>query len=329
MSQNIFVFPGQGSQYSGMGKDWFDNFKVAQEAFEEASDYSGLDLKKLCFEGSDSELKITEITQPAILTSTVAIFRSLEISNEIKEDALYAGHSLGEYSALVCAGALALGPAAKLVRDRGAYMQEAVPSGKGAMAALIFRPKTEGAEKADALCKEISALGKGFVSVANYNTPEQIVISGESLAVELAVARAIEAPYEVRKAVPLNVSAPFHCSLMKPAAEKLAPALRSAPWKASQMRYLANVDAQIYKLDTGLDHVAERLITQIDHSVLWSQSMKSALKQGYTRLTEIGPNAVLSGMAKRITNGDLSFEARNVDRWEDSKNVANELATRG
>jgi [acyl-carrier-protein] S-malonyltransferase len=322
MTQKIFVFPGQGSQYPTMAKDWYDNFKAAREAFEEASDFTGINLKKLCFEGSGEDLKRTEITQPAILTSTVAIYRSLEID----KNAVFAGHSLGEYSALVCAGALALGPAAKIVNKRGAFMQEAVPAGKGAMAALIFRPKTEGSEKADLLCREISALGRGYVSVANYNTPEQIVISGETEAVNLAVARALEAPYEARKAVPLAVSAPFHCKLMKPAAERLAPHLRSAPWTSARAKYYANVDAKLYDLSTLSLDVADRLILQIDGPVLWTQTMRAALEAGYHRLVEIGPGAVLSGMAKRISSGEHSFHALNIDRLEDFQNVQQDLA---
>lgn len=306
-----------------MGKEWFENFQSAREAFEEASDFTGLNLRKLCFEGSDAELKATEVTQPAILTTTVAIFRSLEIDKE----GLYAGHSLGEYSALVCAGALALGPAARLVKNRGSYMQEAVPAGKGAMAALVFRPKTDGTEKADALCREVSALGQGFVSVANYNTPEQIVISGEADAVKLASERALLAPYDARKVVPLNVSAPFHCQLMKPAAERLSPELKSAPWAASKKDYIANVDAKIYSLEKDSQGVAERLIYQIDHSVLWTQSLMTALGKDARRLVEVGPGAVLAGMAKRVTWGDLSFEPVNIDSVEDFKNVESILKT--
>jgi [acyl-carrier-protein] S-malonyltransferase len=323
MTQKIFVFPGQGSQYPGMGKDWFSNFKAAKEAFEEASDFTGLNLKRLCFEGSESELRATEVTQPAILTTTVAIFRSLEIN----KTGLYAGHSLGEYSALVCAGALALGPAARLVKNRGSYMQEAVPAGKGAMAALVFRPKTDGTEKADALCREISALGQGFVSVANYNTPEQIVISGESDAVKAASERALLAPYEARKVVPLNVSAPFHCRLMKPAADRLAGELKSAPWTGVKASYIANVDATLYSLEDALDKVAERLIQQVDHSVLWTQSLHTALRLEARRLVEVGPGAVLSGMAKRVSLGEIGFEAINIDQVEGFKNVQSQLGT--
>jgi [acyl-carrier-protein] S-malonyltransferase len=306
-----------------MGKDWFENFKAAREAYEEASDHTGLNLKKLCFEGSEADLRATEVTQPAILTTTVAIFRSLEIDKK----ALYAGHSLGEYSALVCAGALALGPAAKLVKNRGSYMQEAVPAGKGAMAALVFRPKTDGTQRAADLCREVSALGQGFVSVANYNTPEQIVISGEAGAVKTASERALLAPYEARKVVPLNVSAPFHCALMKPAADRLASELKAAPWTASEFSYIANVDAQLYSLSKDLGSVAERLIHQVDHSVLWTQSLLKALSVGSTRLVEIGPGAVLSGMAKRVSTEAAAFEALNIDQLEGFKNVQNQLGT--
>lgn len=323
MTQKIFVFPGQGSQYVGMAKDWYDNFKTAKQAFEEASDYTGLNLKKLCFDSSDEELKRTEITQPAILTSTVAIYRSLEID----KSAVFAGHSLGEYSALVCAEVLTLGEAARLVKLRGLLMQEAVPAGKGAMAALIFRPKTEASEKAEFLCREIVSLGQGYVSVANYNTPEQIVISGETAAVEAAMKRSLESPYEARKAVPLAVSAPFHCALMQPAADRLKPELLKAAWKSSSASYFANIDAKLYPLNKDLPGVANRLVSQVSGSVCWTQTMKSALEHGYERLIEIGPSAVLSGMAKRISAGDSTFRVLNIDRLEDFKNVQNELAT--
>ena len=323
MSHKFFVFPGQGSQYPGMGKDWYENFQEARESFEEASDFTGLNLKKLCFEGSEAELRATEVTQPAILCTTVAIFRSLQIDKQ----GLYAGHSLGEYSALVCSGALDLGPAARLVKNRGRYMQEAVPAGKGAMAALVFRPKTDGTEKADALCREVSALGHGYVSVANYNTPEQIVISGEADAVKAASDRALLAPFDARKVVPLNVSAPFHCRLMKPAAQRLTAELQSAPWMSSKLSYIANVDATTYALDKDLAAVAARLIHQVDHSVLWTQSLVEALRLDARRLVEVGPSAVLTGMAKRVTLNDVGFEALNIDRVEDFKNVEAQLGT--
>lgn len=320
----LFAFPGQGSQYSGMGKDWYENFNAAKLAFEEASDHTGLNLKKLCFEGSDSDLAKTEITQPAILTTTVAVFRSLEIDKK----ALYAGHSLGEYSALVCAGALSLGEAARLVQKRGQLMQEAVPQGQGKMAAVIYRPGTDGESLTDQLCLEASEQSGAFVSVANYNTPEQIVISGAAKAVDLAMELAKNDPYGARKVVPLNVSAPFHCSLMKPAAEALSDDLTSAQWKPSENSYIANVDAKIHRLGSAKgydqqsdqDGVAQRLIQQIDHSVRWSQSMKLALDEGVELFVEVGPGAVLSGMAKRLKSGDRSFQCYKVDKVEDFKN---------
>ncbi len=316
MMSKLFAFPGQGSQYSGMGKDWFENFNAAKMAFEEASDHTGLNLKKLCFEGSDSDLAQTQITQPAILTTTVAIFRSLEI----EKSACYAGHSLGEYSALVCAGVLNLGEAAKLVQKRGRLMQEAVPAGKGKMAALIFKPGSNGEALSDRLCEMASSESRSFVSVANYNTPEQIVISGESKGVELAMELSKGEEFSVRKAVPLNVSAPFHCALMKPAALGLADDLKNASWKASEHSYICNVDAQMYSLNAKHSDVAQKLIEQIDHSVKWSQSMKFALDHGIEKFIEIGPGAVLSGMAKRMSSGDRKFNPFKIDRVEDFKN---------
>ena len=317
----LFAFPGQGSQYSGMAKDWFENFDAAKLAFEEASDHTGLDLKKLCFEGSDSELAQTQITQPAILTATVAIFRSLEIDKV----GIYAGHSLGEYSALVCAGALELGEAAKLVQKRGTLMQEAVPAGKGKMAAIIYKPGTNGEELSDLLCEIASTESSAFVSVANYNTSTQIVISGETAAVDMAMELSMSEEFNARKAVPLNVSAPFHCALMKPAADGLRDDLVNASWKASDFTYICNVDAMPYALTKGHSYVAERLIQQIDHSVKWSQSMTKALDKGCEMFIEVGPGAVLSGMAKRMKSGDRSFNPFKIDRIEDFENVRKNL----
>jgi [acyl-carrier-protein] S-malonyltransferase len=319
MTKTLYAFPGQGSQYSGMAKDWCDSFKESAQAFEEASDGSGLNLKKLCFEGSDSDLKQTEVTQPAILTATIAIVRALKkefgLGNALS---LCAGHSLGEYSALVAADSLSLIEAAKLVRHRGQYMQSAVPAGKGSMAALIFKPGTEGAALAEALCKLVSAnLGRAL-SVANFNSPEQIVISGDALAVQKAMELATQAPTGARKAVELPVSAPFHCDMMKPAAEKLAPELKAAQYKVSQVTYIANVDACLHSLGNqdALAQVADRLTSQIYMGVRWTDSVRLAITQGCTRLIEIGPGKVLTGLAKRISNNGQSLEAFSIDRFD-------------
>jgi [acyl-carrier-protein] S-malonyltransferase len=329
MSKIFLMFPGQGSQYPGMGADWFQNFKEARDAFEEASDHSGLDLKKLCFEGSESDLKATEITQPAILTTSIAIFRSVCAHFGLAAklgDVVVAGHSLGEYSALVAAGALDLGTAAKIVHHRGKFMQEAVPAGVGAMSALIFRPKTDATDLVPKICEVARGESKKFVGVANYNSPEQIVISGEVAAVNRAAEIALTEAYGARKAVPLPVSAPFHCTLMEPAAKKLAPELVGASWKTSPISYYANVDARLYSLNaTSLNAVAgagvaDRLIQQITGSVLWTQTVRAVLKSETTRAFEIGPGSVLTGLARRIDLEGRSLDAKSIDKLEAFKN---------
>lgn len=320
MTQQIFVFPGQGSQYSGMGKEWFSNFAQAREAYEEASDALGMDIAKLCFEGSDEELAQTANTQPALLTTSVAIYRSLEID----KNAVFAGHSLGEYSALVAAGALSLGSAAKLVRKRGELMQSAVPQGQGGMLALLFKPGSNGESIADELCQGVSQSGTAYVAVANYNTPEQIVVSGDSAGIEALKTKIEESELPIRKVLPLNVSAPFHCQLMKPAAEGLAGDLLNAEWTVSSAEYFANVSAEKYTLGEGTHkETAQRLIEQIDHSVRWSQTMRNAIEQGYTQLTEVGPGQVLFGMARRFKVNEQGFNANKIDRIEDYKKLRN------
>ncbi len=297
----LFTFPGQGSQSPGMGKDWFENFAQTRLAFEEASDASGLDLKKLCFEGSEEDLKQTSITQPAILTVSVGIFEALKTMQDIKASEIYfAGHSLGEYSALVCAGALPLADAARIVRKRGEFMQAAVPSGIGAMAALVFKPGTAGENVAIELCARAETQSGKKVSVANFNSPEQIVISGHKDAVLAAEGIAKADNMGVRKVVMLNVSAPFHCALMQPAADQLKTHLESAKWKnCSDVSYVPNTVALPVSL-TDAPKVAGRLYDQITGSVMWSQSMKQVLTLGVTEHLEVGPGAVLTGLMKRI-----------------------------
>jgi len=317
------MFPGQGSQYVGMSKDWTQNFKEASHAFEEASDASGLDLKKLCFDGTDYDLKQTEITQPAILAATVAIFRSLEAMGVLnREEAIYAGHSLGEYSALTCMGMLSLGVAARIVHHRGRYMQEAVPAGLGAMAALIFKPGSDGVTAARTLCSEAEKITGQRVSVANFNSPEQIVVAGVREAVE-AVGRlgAESENFKLRRSVPLAVSAPFHCALMKPAAERLSEELKSAVYQQTSTQYIANVDASLHSNEGA----ADRLISQITESVLWVQSIEAALAAGCERAVEVGPGAVLTGLVKRISKEGRSLATQNIDRWETFKDDGSKI----
>lgn len=314
------MFPGQGSQFPGMGKDYFDNFNEAKLAFEEASDATGLHLKKLCFEGSEEELKSTDVTQPALLTTSTAIYRSVESTGIFEgKELLFAGHSLGEYSALVAMKAVALGVAAKLVNHRGRYMQKAVPAGVGSMSAFIFKPGTDGPTNAQKICEKASRLSGSFVSVANYNSAEQIVISGEVEAVDAAQKIGLEdSEFSLRKAVPLAVSAPFHCALMKHAAEKLSPELKAIAWRTVGASYIANVDAEVHTVSA--QETALLLEKQITASVLWYQSVQKALSLGFEKSYEVGAGAVLSGLAKRIQFQERSLTSESLENWEKVKN---------
>jgi [acyl-carrier-protein] S-malonyltransferase len=234
------LFPGQASQFAGMGKELHEAYPAARAVFQEASDAAGMDLAGLCFRGTDEELRLTENTQPAIFTVSVAAFRVLEAETGMKP-LCAAGHSLGEYSALVAAGVLSVGDAARVLRSRGKYMQEAVRVGEGAMAAVIGL-SPEGVE---AVCR--AAAGRGVVEPANFNGGDQIVISGSAAAVQAACEAAKSAG--AKRALPLPVSAPFHCSLMRPAADRLAPELRAVAPGTFRFPVVANVNAEPYPTD--------------------------------------------------------------------------------
>ncbi|MFA5104235.1 MAG: ACP S-malonyltransferase [Candidatus Margulisiibacteriota bacterium] len=281
--RKAFVFPGQGSQKAGMGKDLYDNFEASAKIFDDANEALGFDLKKLCFEGMDEQLKLTEIAQPAILTVSLAAFAALNKMPDIT-----AGHSLGEYSALVCAGVLDFKDAVKLVNKRGKFMQEAVPVGAGAMAAVIGLDR----EKLLECCKKASAAG--VVEAANFNSPGQIVISGSVKAVEEAGRLCKEAG--AKRVMPLSVSAPFHCSLMKPAADKLAVELDKISFKDARIPVVANVTA---KSVTSGREIKDLLIKQVTGSVYWEDSIKYMAAQGITEFVEIGPGKVLAGLIKK------------------------------
>lgn len=287
-----FLFPGQGSQEPGMGKALAEAFPAARRVFEAADDALGEPLSRLCFEGPADALARTANTQPAILTCSVAAWT---VVTELGvRPAVCLGHSLGEFSALVAAGALAFADAVKLVRLRGQAMQEAVPEGVGAMAAILGADPAE----LERWCEEESAGGE-VVSPANENGGGQIVIAGHAAAVDRVIARAKEGR---AKAMRLNVSAPFHCALMRPAAERLAEALASIPLRPLQVPVIANVDASPYDPD-GRD-IADRLVRQITGRVRWETSMRTVIRTGITRGLEIGHGRVLSGLMKRI---DKSF----------------------
>jgi [acyl-carrier-protein] S-malonyltransferase len=289
MSKIAFIFPGQGSQYRGMGKELAENFKIAGETFAEADDALSFKLSRICFEGPDEDLKLTFNTQPAILTVSVAALRVLRTETQLSAQFL-AGHSLGEYSALVASGAISFTDAIRTVRARGTYMQEAVPVGVGAMAAIIGVE----AEILTEICNE-AAQGE-VVAPANYNSPGQIVIAGHSGAVGRAIEIAKERGF--RKAMLLPVSAPFHCSLMAPAGERLAQTLSGVSFAPMTIPVVTNVEAHP---NHDNSRVPELLVRQVSAPVLWEASVMRMVEMEVERFVEIGPGKVLSGLVKRIT----------------------------
>jgi [acyl-carrier-protein] S-malonyltransferase len=292
-----FVFPGQGSQYAGMGKDVCEAYPAARRVFSEIDDALGFAISTLCFQGPDDQLRLTENTQPAILAVSSAIHAVLEELGVTRRD-LVAGHSLGEYSAIANVGGLTPAEAASIVRQRGKFMQEAVPVGRGAMAALIGPSVAD----AQAICEE-AAQGE-IVSVANINAPGQIVIAGTKAAVDRAIE--IAKSRGVRRALPLPVSAPFHCELMKPAEERLKPVLDAAHFKDLWVSLVSNVDASPIGTATA---VRNALVRQVVSPVRWVESVQRMISMGVRRFVEIGPGNVLTGLIKRI---DSSVELINV-----------------
>ncbi|MCO5143857.1 MAG: ACP S-malonyltransferase [Oligoflexia bacterium] len=302
--KSVFIFPGQGSQYVGMGKSLYDNFSVAKQIFEEANDALSLDLKKICFDGPESDLRLTQNTQPAILCHSIAAYNVMINESEIKP-AYVAGHSLGEYSALVASKALRFSDAIRLVQKRGQFMQEAVPVGTGAMAALVGATE----ESAKIVCQKSSEKTAKVCEVANYNGGGQIVISGHKEAIDEAVDLASkDVDLKIARAVPLQVSAPFHCSLMKAAEEKMLPLLKATSVNSLEFAYIANVDAEVY---SASDRVVDCLIRQICGSVRWEQSMTKLAALEVSTAYEIGPGKVLSGLMRRI-NRELKTKAVDV-----------------
>lgn len=283
----VCVFPGQGSQFVGMGKDLWEADAVVRALYQEANEVLGYDLQRLCFEGPEDTLRLTENTQPAILVHSVAAWMTLRQQNFCPT--MLAGHSLGEYSALVAAGVLRFADAVRLVHQRGAFMQQAVPPHAGSMAALLGMAAAD----VEALCQEFA--GDGILQPANYNDPGQIVIAGESERVRAAVAAA--QARRLGKTVLLNVSAPFHCRMLQPAAERLQHAMAGVSFGDFAFPVIANVTATPYPHS----HVVQDLlVTQVCAPVRWEASMRYAVTQGCEMLVEVGPGKVLSGMMRRI-----------------------------
>jgi [acyl-carrier-protein] S-malonyltransferase len=286
-SKIAFIFPGQGSQTVGMGKELFDKCPIARQTFEEADDALGYKLSQVCFAGPEEQLRRTEITQPAILTVSIAALRVLE--GRVPKPSFVAGHSLGEYSAHVASGTMTFADAVRTVRNRGKYMQEAVPVGVGAMAAILGMEL----EKVAAVCQD-AAQGE-VCAPANINSPEQIVISGNTAAVERGTKLADERGAKRAKILP--VSAPFHCALMKPAQDRLEADLNNLKMRKPVYPVVCNVEASLVSDEL---RARETLVAQVTGAVKWEQSMRLLIESGAETFVEIGPGKVLCGLMRQI-----------------------------
>jgi [acyl-carrier-protein] S-malonyltransferase len=306
MKSIAFIFPGQGSQYVGMGKGLYENFSVAKQIFEEADDALRQSISGLCFKGPEEALKLTENTQPAVLTTSIAALKVLQAEKGLIPS-FTAGHSLGEYSALVASEALTFSEAVKIVRLRGKFMQEAVPVGEGAMAAVLGMER----EQVEKVCEEVSS-GE-VLTTANFNCPGQIVIAGHAKAVERAIERIKQ---EGKKAVLLPVSAPFHSPLMKPAGERLEKALEEISVTDLKIPVVTNVEAEV---NTSKDRVKGLLVSQVSSPVRWEESMRKMIEKGIEQVLEIGPGKVLSGLMKRIDN---RIETGNLEDLQTLKKIS-------
>lgn len=289
MAEVVFMFPGQGSQTVGMGKDLFEQFQDVKRVFQEASDVLGINMERLCFEDPESKLNLTEFTQPAILTVSTAIYRTLQKRANV-QTTFVAGHSLGEYSALVTLGALSFSDALKAVHFRGQAMQRAVPVGLGAMAAYLGNSGS----LIDAVCREASS-STSVVEIVNYNSPGQLVLSGHKTAVDKACE--IISEKKLGKAKSLSVSAPFHSSLMQPAAMEMAQFLSNIGMPKFLGKIVANIDANIHTSET---YTKDILVKQIASPVLWTQTLAKINQESSDSLwIEVGPGKVLQGLAKK------------------------------
>jgi [acyl-carrier-protein] S-malonyltransferase len=306
MKPTAFIFPGQGSQHVGMGKEFYENFSVARQVFEEAEDSLRFSISELCFKGPEESLKLTENTQPAMLTASIAALRVFETEKGMTPQ-FTAGHSLGEYTALVASGAFAFSEAVRIVRLRGKFMQEAVPVGEGAMAALLGMER----EQVEKLCEDVSF--DEVLTPANFNCPGQIVIAGHAKAVERAIEKVKQ---EGKKAVLLPVSAPFHSPLMKPAGERLEKALEEVSVNDLKVPVVTNVEAEA---NTSHERVKGLLVAQVSSPVRWEESMRKMIEKGIGQVLEIGPGKVLSGLMKRI---DSRIETKNLEDLQTLKKIS-------
>lgn len=303
MKNIAFIFPGQGSQYPGMGKEIADKYPEAMDIYQRADERLGYSLSELCFQGPEEKLKLTYYTQPALLTTSVAILEAFK-RHGIKAE-FAAGHSLGEYSALVYAEAINFEDAVWLVEKRGQYMSEAVPPGEGTMAAVLGLPE----ENIDALCIEASKVG--LVEPANYNCPGQLVVSGKTEGIKEVIR--IAKSFGARRVIELAVSGPFHSSLLESASHKLLKSMEEITFYDPKVRVVANVSAEEV---TNKNEIKEALVTQVNNAVKWEQSVKYMISHGIDTFIEIGSGKVLSGLVKKISSDVKTYNIEDLESME-------------
>ncbi len=305
MSKTAFVFPGQGAQYSGMGKDFYDNFKECRDVFHRANEALKFDIAKLCFEGPDDKLSITKITQPAILTVCMAIYEIIK-KKKMDNSVVMGGLSLGEYSALTASDAVDFETAVKLVYNRGNYMQNAVPVGEGGMIALM------GCEDEDAIrfCEHVTK-NCDVLEPANFNCPGQIVAGGKSTAIEYALKES--SSFNIRKAVKLQVSAPFHTSMLRSAGEMLREDLKKIKFKKPTCDVISNVDVNYYAYE---HEIADKLEKQVFNPVRWEACVRKMVADGVDTFVEVGPGKSLCGFIKKIDKSVNFMNVENLDTLE-------------